>query len=156
DSRTGKLKWAQTILKLQQSWSTDSLMTLIKAGDRFIGVSAGTIVSMSHSGAVDWVKRNHWIPPALFPRDLVDQPLRPLITDGKLYVATRTTPEVQCIDVNNGKTLWSCVMPKSCRIVGTHGSTLLVDTRDSLFGVALQNGSVVWRHEAQSLRSRSP
>src|SRR5205085_6422007 len=111
----------------------------------------GVILAIDSSGSVRWVRSQAISPTDDDPRWVLQMFQRPLLKDGRLYVAQPGVRTVECVAAATGRHYWSAVLSDIVGIVGFSGDLLVVRTQGDLRGLNLSDGTTKWRSAVEEL-----
>jgi outer membrane protein assembly factor BamB len=122
-----------------------------RADDRIVATLAGCVVCCDLSGRVLWIRRQPWspLPSSAYANAAYwrQRHVPPLVRDGRALVSQPGVGEVQCLDVETGRLLWSAAA-ESPTVAGCIGTRLIVETAAGFEAMDIESGKSLWRHAA--------
>ncbi len=144
---TGRSSLAARLVRLRREGRRLAPGRLTLAGDRLVFRCAGTVVCCDLLGEVQWIRRLPFVPPDVDDELHELRPGRIIARDGRLILAARSCPYVQCIQLDSGREVWASLQPDLQRLVGVSGETVVAVSGNRVIGLDAATGRALWRDE---------
>jgi len=143
---TGRSSFSARLLALRRDSRLLDAGQLALAGDSLLIRCSATLVCCDLLGEVRWIHRLTYVPPDVDRALLEDVLPGPLIVTGHHVLLTSPcSPTLNCIDVRTGSHVWSHLQPQLHKLVGLVGQTVVLAAADSLEGLDVRTGKLLWR-----------
>ncbi len=145
DLETGETLRRRPMVHLRDSWWEHAVCRTVKAGDTVIVTLGGAVICCDLSGQVRWARRQTFVPSTVDANSVVEFSNRPLIYDGKLYVAQPGVRSIECLDPSTGRRRWAREDATLYRLCGIAEGLLVVRTATAVEGLNPSDGRRIWR-----------
>lgn len=153
DPESGELQSQADLVRLRNTWGKRTCCEVVALDDSLVAVLGGITLSIDAAGKLRWVRKHVTVPTEEDARWVLQRFHRPLVADGKLYVAQPGVRTVDCLDPTTGRQLWSVVLPEVLGLVGNSADRLIVRTETDLRALDRATGQTLWRTPASELHS---
>jgi outer membrane protein assembly factor BamB len=151
DPQTGELLRQRDLVQLRNTWGTRACCELVELEDGLAAVLGGVSLATDAVGQLRWVRTHISLPAEEDPRWVMQTYQKPLLNDGRLYVAQPGVRSVDCLAAATGRRFWSAVLPEVVGVVGRAGDKLIVRTESDVRGLDLASGQTQWRYAADNV-----
>ncbi len=148
DPQTGAVLSTRPLLHFRENWWQERTCQVLPLGDRLVVTCGGTVLACDLLGQVHWVRRQTWVPPSLERSWLAQSQDRPLVADGRLFVAQPCVRSIAALEPESGRLLWNRVLPNVRRMLGLIGDRLIVETDAGFTALDTASGKPLWYHDA--------
>ncbi len=168
DSATGRVVNEAPLVTLGAGWWAIRDCQFEAADGIWIVVAGGSVLACDEKGRVLWVRREHWLPPAVDASWMLAAQSPPLVRDGRLHVVQPGVPGIATLDAASGRLLWRLDDVSVSRLRGIARGRLVVERIGTvasagsstpgaadLIGVDAATGKVAWRYGPADLLDAS-
>jgi hypothetical protein len=168
DSATGRLVNEAPLVTLGAGWWAIRDCQFEAADGIWIVVAGGSVLTCDEKGRVLWVRREHWLPPAVDASWMLAAQSPPLVRDGRLHVVQPGVPGIVTLDAASGHVLWRLDDVSVSRLRGIARDRLVVERigtvasagssqlgHADLIGIDAATGEVAWRYGPADLLDAS-
>lgn len=141
---TGEVLSEEPIFRARDVWGGQPAGTMVEGRGRFIVSLGGSLVCCDRQGRPQWLRRSTWAPPVI-DQTFHQQFLAPPFIDGDRVLHVQPgSHEVVCVELSNGRLLWSRSLADARRVVGIAGETIVTQSEAGFTGFARDNGHFLW------------
>jgi len=151
DPDTGTQLTERRVAHFRDLWHENRTCEAVAAGDHFIVVCGGSVLSFDLTGKPQWVRRQLLVPAALDRSSVKQRHDLPLLAEGRLYVTQPGVREVVCLDPETGGLNWRRTIPDIQAMLGVESGRLLVRTDQGLIALDVSNGTTLWNYADRHL-----
>jgi outer membrane protein assembly factor BamB len=151
DPRSGAVLAQRPLASVRDDGDGQLTCRAAVTGDRIAASFAGCVLSCDALGQVDWLRRQHWLPPEQDPTTAAQEHDSPLIDDGCVYISQPGVRSVECLDIATGRLRWRQVLPDVTGIVGLADGRLIVRAASAITALEAATGEALWSHDAGDL-----
>ena len=168
DSATGRVVNEAPLVTLGAGWWAIRDCQFEAADGVWIVVAGGSVLACDEKGRVRWVRREHWLPPAVDASWMLAAQTPPLVRDGRLHLVQPGVPGIVTLDAASGRVLWRCEDVSVSRLRGIARGRLVVERIGlvasagssqpgpaDLIGIDVATGGVAWRYGPADLLDAS-
>jgi outer membrane protein assembly factor BamB len=159
DSATGRVVNEAPLVTLGAGWWAIRDCQFEASDGIWIVVAGGSVLACDEKGRVRWVRREHWLPPAVDASWMLAAQTPPLVRDGRLHVVQPGVPGIVTLDAASGRVLWRLDDVSVSRLRGIGSGRLVVERIGlvasagssqpgpaDLTGIDAETGKVAWRY----------
>lgn len=159
DAATGRLLRELPLATFGGGWSVIRDCQLTEADGHLVVTAGGAVIACDTAGRVRWVRREHWLPPAVDASWMLAAQSPPVARDGRLHVVQPGVPGIATLDAASGRLLWRLDDVSVSRLRGIARGRLVVERiglvtsagsskpgASDLIGVDAATGKVAWRY----------
>ena len=150
DVRTGEVLQQRELVRLGNRLNSRSGCQIAEAENGLVATLAGATMAVDGTGEVRWIRTYAMTSADDETSGRMQMPERPLVDDGRVYVAQPGVRTVECLAARTGRKYWSTEVPDVVGILGLAGDLLLVRTEVDLRALSADDGSERWRYSADS------
>ncbi|MEI8229003.1 MAG: PQQ-binding-like beta-propeller repeat protein, partial [Planctomycetota bacterium] len=168
DAATGRLLREVPLATFGSGWGAIRDCQLTEADGHLAVTAGGAVIACDTDGRVRWVRREHWLPPAVDASWMLAAQSPPLARDGRLHVVQPGVPGIATLDAASGRLLWRLDDVSVSRLCGIARDRLVVERiglvasagspkpgHADLIGVDAATGKVAWRYGPADLLDAS-
>ena len=148
--QTGFFETEYRLLQLRPNWEARKCCEVTVVGDEFVASFGGVVLRSDARGQIRWLRKQELVPPSADPTWVQQSFQRPLLVDGKLYLAQPGVRVVECVDPDTGRLVWQSVLPDLRRVIGWTGGKLIVQTGNQLVALDAVDGTQKWQASANA------
>jgi hypothetical protein len=168
DAATGRLLREVPLATFGSGWGAIRDCQLTEADGHLAVTAGGAVIACDTDGRVRWVRREHWLPPAVDASWMLAAQSPPVARDGRLHVVQPGVPGIATLDAASGRLLWRLDDVSVSRLRGIARGRLVVERIGTvasagsstpgaadLIGVDAATGKVAWRYGPADLLDAS-
>src|SRR5262245_2366759 len=153
DRRSGETVQVHDLIKLRSTWGVRACCEISQSDDGLVVALGGVVLLVDDTANVRWIRTQNKSS-ADDDRPWVEQMFqRPIVKDGRLYVAQPGVRSVACLDAATGRQHWSKALPVVVGIVGIADDLLVARTEGGVHGIDLAGGTTRWQLDVEELFS---
>lgn len=141
---TGEVLSEEPLFRARDVWGGQPAATLVEGRGRFVVSIGGSLVCCDRQGRPQWLRRSTWVPQVI---DLTAYQtfLAPPLIDGERVLHVQPgSHELTCVELSNGRLLWSRPLPDARRLVGLAGDVVVAQSDAGFDGFARGDGKPLW------------
>ena len=143
---SGEPGYSRLLLRHQAGRHGGTIARTMAVGSTIMICAGGALVACDAGGSIQWIRRLRFLP------DKVDHGLSNLppnrgmlsLGDGRVVICAPGSPCVECVDVRNGKLLWSSLQSSRCGLVAATDKVVVVRSVDGIEAVSAADGTRLW------------
>jgi outer membrane protein assembly factor BamB len=111
------------------------------------------VLAADAAGNVRWIHTQTTTPPDDDRRWVEQMFQRPIVSNGRVYLAQPGVRSVDCLDVATGRSYWSAALPELVGMIGLSGDLLVMQTAEGVGGIDSTVGTTRWQLAIDNLFS---
>jgi outer membrane protein assembly factor BamB len=153
DLRTGEIERTRELVRLRSTWGLRACCEIAEFEDGFVVVLGGAVLAVDGSANVRWIRTQATASPDDDRRWVEQLFQRPIVNEGRLYVAQPGVRSVDCLSAATGRSYWSATLPELVGVIGLAGDLVVVQTAEGVCGIDTRAGTTRWQVAVDNLFS---
>jgi outer membrane protein assembly factor BamB len=141
---TGQPLASASMLRMRNAWDKEVPCQLAVRGPQVLLVAGGATCSFDLMGAVQWLRRELWLPPRIDPLQFDHFVRPPVLTETTVLATQPNVRTVECLDRRTGRRLWNRPLPQLQGLVAVHEPWAFAAEPDRLTALDTATGAVLW------------
>lgn len=147
----GSLLATTPVVVMNEAESERSSAHLLAVSGGYVFATQGTVGLCDHDGRIGWLRRLPYLPASVdLDSDRVAS-AKPIVAEGRMYLAPPGTRSVICLEVPTGRLTWVRPSGEAEELAGFAGDVLVARGFDVLYGIDRETGNTLWSFHRENM-----